>query len=236
MTGSPAPAFAPPFAAARDLAAVEARVAVAVDGLLARQGAEGEWCFELEADATIPAEYIMLGHYLGRPERDVEPKLAAYLRRIQGADGGWPLFHGAAGDVSATVKAYYALKLAGDDPGVAHMARARAFVLAQGGAARANVFTRIALALFRQVPWRAVPAMPVEIMLLPRWSPFHLDKVSYWSRTVIVPLLVLMALKPAAANPSGIGIAELFRVPPEDERDWMGQARGNAWSRFFLAL
>ncbi|MGE0717364.1 MAG: squalene--hopene cyclase [Alphaproteobacteria bacterium] len=233
------PAFAPAESAgesAPDLDAVAARVATATDGLLALQKPDGEWCFELEADATIPAEYILLGHFLGAPEPEIEAKLSAYLRRIQGADGGWPLFHGAVGDVSATVKAYYALKLAGDDPTAPHMARARAFVLGAGGAARSNVFTRIALALFRQVPWRAVPAMPVEIMLLPRWSPFHLGKVSYWSRTVIVPLLVLMVLKPAAANPKAVDIAELFRVPPDEERDWMGHASGNAWGRFFLAL
>src|SRR3546814_4882955 len=90
-------------------------------------------------------------------------------------------------DLSASVKAYFALKLAGDDPEAAHMERARAAILAAGGAAQSNVFTRIALALFGQVPWRAVPEMPVEIMLLPRWFPFHLSKVSYWSRTVIAP-------------------------------------------------
>src|SRR3546814_10156276 len=95
-------------------------------------------------------------------------------------------------DLSASVKAYFALKLAGDDPEAAHMERARAAILAAGGAAQSNVFTRIALALFGQVPWRAVPEMPVEIMLLPRWFPFHLSKVSYWSRTVIAPLLVVM--------------------------------------------
>ena len=83
-------------------------------------------------------------------------------------------------------------------------ARAREAILAHGGAEKSNVFTRIQLALFGAVPWRAVPVMPVEIMLLPRWFPFHLSKVSYWSRTVIVPLLVLMAKKPRARNPRNI--------------------------------
>ena len=113
------------------------------------------------------------------------------------------------------MKAYFALKLAGDDPEAAHMRRAREAVLAHGGAAQCNVFTRIALALFGQVPWRAVPVMPVEITLLPRWFPFHLEKVSYWSRTVIVPLLILMALKPRAKNPIGIDVRELFAEEPE---------------------
>src|SRR5262245_7137389 len=94
-------------------------------------------------------------------------------------------------------------------------------ILANGRAAKANVFTRSTLALFGHVPWRAVPVMPVEIMLLPRWSPFHLSKVSYWSRTVLVPLLVLMALRPRARNPQRVTIRELFRERPESVRDWI---------------
>ena len=105
--------------------------------------------------------------------------------------------------MSASVKAYFALKMIGDPIDAPHMARAREAIRARGGAARANVFTRLMLALFGFIPWRAVPVMPVEIMLLPKWFPFHLDKISYWSRTVIVPLLVLMALKPRARNPQG---------------------------------
>src|SRR5437763_8451063 len=102
------------------------------------------------------------------------------------------------------------------------MERARAAILAGGGARRCNVFTRILLALFGEVPWRAVPVMPVEIMLLPSWSPFHIAKVSYWSRTVLVPLLVLMALRPRARNPLGVTVSELFLEPPEAVRDWIG--------------
>ena len=154
----------------------------------------------------------------------------------QAAHGGWPLYPGGELDISASVKAYYALKLIGDDPAAPHMARARRAILAQGGAARCNVFSRITLALFGQVPWRAVPVMPVEIMLLPGWFPFHLDKVSYWSRTVIVPLLILMAHRPQAANPARVGIAELFVVPPERERDYIANPTGSGWGRFFGGL
>jgi squalene-hopene/tetraprenyl-beta-curcumene cyclase len=116
------------------------------------------------------------------------------------------------------------------------MARARAAILAHGGAARCNVFTRATLALFGQVPWRALPVMPVEIILLPRWFPFHLDKVSYWSRTVIVPLLILMACKPCARNPRRVGIEELFVTPPEQERRYISNPTCSAWGRAFLAL
>jgi squalene-hopene/tetraprenyl-beta-curcumene cyclase len=188
----------------------------ATEALLARQRPDGHWVFELEADATIPAEYVLLRHYLGEPiDAALEQKIAVYLRRIQGANGGWPLFADGDVDVSATVKAYFALKMIGDAIDAEHMRRAREAVLARGGAERANVFTRIMLALFGFIPWRAVPVMPIEIMLLPKWFPFHLDKISYWSRTVIVPLLVLMAKKPLARNAKGVRIDELFLEPPQ---------------------
>lgn len=188
--------------------------------LLARQDQSGYWCYELEADCTIPAEYILMLHYLGEAEPALEGKLAVYLREHQGADGGWPLYYGGEMDISCSVKAYYALKLVGDDPAAPHMARAREAILARGGAARANVFTRIALALFGELPWRGVPLVPVEIMLLPRWLPFNLLKVSYWSRTVVVPLAVLCSLKPRAVNPRDVHVRELFAVAPEDEKHY----------------
>jgi len=192
-------------------AALEASVARAADALLADQHPDGYWLYQLEADATIPAEYVLLGHYLGEtPKPELEAKIGRYLRRIQRADGGWPLFTDGAMDVSATVKAYFALKMIGDSPEAEHMQRARRAVLAAGGAEKSNVFTRILLALFGVVSWRAVPMMPVEISLLPEWFPFHLSKVSYWARTVIVPLLVLNAKRPKARNPKGVRIDELF--------------------------
>ena len=191
-------------------------IEAATQALLSRQRADGHWVFELEADATIPAEYVLLRHYLGEPvDAALEQKIGVYLRRIQGPHGGWPLFAEGELDISATVKAYFALKMIGDPVDADHMRRAREAVLARGGAERANVFTRIMLALFGFIPWRAVPVMPVEIMLLPKWFPFHLDKISYWSRTVIVPLLVLMAKKPQARNAKGVRIDELFVAPPQ---------------------
>jgi squalene-hopene/tetraprenyl-beta-curcumene cyclase len=208
----------------------------AVAWLASRRSEDGHWVFELEADATIPAEYILLNHYLGDVNDEVERKLAAYLRRTQGEHGGWPLYYDGDVDLSATVKAYYALKLVGDDPDAPHMAHARAVILERGGAARANVFTRIALALFGQVPWRAVPLMRVEAMLLPRWAPFHVDKVSYWSRTVMVPLFVLAALKPKARNPRQVDIQELFEVPPEQQRDYLHNPTGHWLGDIFLLL
>ena len=213
-----------------------AAVSRAGTALSRRQQPDGHWVFELEADATIPAEYVLLEHYLDRIDTELQAKIGVYLRGIQGAHGGWPLFHDGAFNLSASVKAYFALKAIGDDPVAPHMSRARDAILAAGGAERTNVFTRIQLALFGQVPWRAVPVMPVEIMHLPRWFPFHLSKISYWSRTVIVPLLVLMALKPQARNPHGIAIPELFRTPPGQVRDWIRGPYRSGWGRFFKVV
>ena len=181
------------------------------------QHPEGYWCFELEADCTIPAEYILMMHFMDEIDEQVEKKLASYLRAHQGRDGGWPLYYGGKAEISCSVKAYYALKLAGDSAHLPHMVKAREIILRLGGASRVNVFTRIALAIFGQVPWRAVPFLPVECVLLPRWFPFHLFKVSYWSRTVMVPLFVLYTLKARARNPKRVSIRELFIGDPWKE-------------------
>ena len=206
----------------------------ATDALLRDQAPDGHWCYELEADVTIPAEYILMMHFMDEIDSSLEARLATYIRRVQNSEGGWPLYQGGRSDLSATVKAYYALKLAGDDPDADHMRRARALVLARGGAARCNVFTRIALAMFAQVPWRAVPFIPVEVVLLPRWFPFHITKVSYWSRTVMVPLFVLTSLKAQARNPRGVGIPELFVTPPWHEHRYF--IARSSLNRFFFFL
>ncbi|MGN6732515.1 MAG: squalene--hopene cyclase, partial [Candidatus Binatia bacterium] len=160
------------------LSGVKGAIYRSVGALLLAQHADGYWSFELEADCTIPAEYILMMHYLGEIDHELERKLATYLRGRQGDDGGWPLYYGGAAEVSCSVKVYYALKLSGEDPDQPHMRKAREAILRLGGAARANVFTRIALAMFEQLPWRGVPFLPVEIVLLPRWFPFHLYKIS----------------------------------------------------------
>jgi squalene-hopene/tetraprenyl-beta-curcumene cyclase len=145
------------------------------------------------------------------------------------------LFHSGPFDISATVKAYFALKMIGDAPAAPHMVRAREAILTHGGAEKANVFTRFLLALYGESPWRAVPTIPVELILLPRWFPVHLSKMSYWARTVLVPLLVLATLKPMARNPRGVHVAELFRG-----RTGTPQRRAphqnRYWATFFAGL
>ena len=213
---------------------IEAAIGRAADAMAQAQRADGHWVFELEADATIPAEYILLRHYLGEPDDlALEAAIGRYLRRIQAPHGGWSLYHDGGFDISATVKAYYVLKMIGDDVDAPHMARARAEVLKRGGAGAVNVFTRIQLALFG-AGWRTVPEMPPELILLPRSFPIHLSKMSYWARTVIVPLLVLMALRPVARNPRGVRVDELFApgrppLPRASKGKWL-------WTTGFGAL
>jgi squalene-hopene/tetraprenyl-beta-curcumene cyclase len=204
---------------------LDSAIARARAALIAEQRADGHYCYELEADATIPAEYVLLEHYLDRIDATLQQKIGVYLRRIQGDHdtnrGGWPLFHGGKIDLSASVKAYFALKALGDSPDAPHMIRAREAILALGGAARANVFTRIQLALFGALPWRACPVVPIEAVLMPAWFPFTMRKVSYWSRTVMTPLMYLCAMKPVARNPLGVRIDELFVTPPEEVTDYI---------------
>ena len=219
---------------------LEARIDRAIEtagaSLREMQSPDGHWVFPLEADVTIPAEYILLEHFIDDIDPALEARLADYIRRRQGKDGGWPLFHDGDTDVSASVKAYFALKCVGDDPEAPHMRRAREAIIERGGAAQCNVFTRITLALFGQLPWRAVPVMPLEIMLLPRWFPIHLDKVSYWSRTVIVPLLVLLDRKPGAANPGSVRVGELFREDPWKRCPPLVKPTGGMLDTVFLAV
>jgi len=209
-------------------------ISKAQEKLLSLQNEAGYWVFELEADCTIPSEYIMLMHYLGEIDETLQAKIAVYLRSRQSEDGSYPLFTGGAADLSCSVKVYYALKMAGDSQDAPHMVRLRNYILSQGGAAKANVFTRIALAIFEQLPWRGVPYIPVEIMLFPSWFPFHLDKVSYWSRTVMVPLFILCTLKATAVNPNKVSILELFVTHPDEEKHYFPER--TLLNKIFLGL
>ncbi len=202
------------------------------------QKEDGHWVFELEADVTIPAEYVMLQRFLGRPiNDDIRERLTLYLLDRQLPDGGWPLYavDGNA-DLSASVKAYFALKILGHNKNESCMIKARQVILALGGAECSNVFTRIALAIFGQVPWHTPPVMPVEIILLPRWFFFHLGKVAYWSRTVIAPLLILYAQKPICSLRPEECITELFIARPETLFN-IDRFRPRAWRKnFFIAF
>lgn len=204
---------------------LESKFLQARSAILALQNPDGHWCFPLEADCTIPAEYILMMHFMDEIDVILENKIARFIRDKQDmTHGGWPLYYGGAFDISCTIKSYYALKLVGDPTDAPHMVRAREAILERGGAAKANVFTRLLLAMYDQIPWRGVPVVPSELVLLPSWFPFHLSKVSYWSRTVMVPLSILCTLKARAINPRQVNIRELFITPPEEEQNYFPKA------------
>ena len=194
---------------------VDAAIERAQTLLLSTQEPDGHWVGELEADSTITSEYLLFGHLLDRADREREAKIVTYLRAQQLADGGWSLYEGGPASLSATIKAYFAMKLAGVSPEDPAMVRARALIHQLGGPVQANVFTKILLAQFGEYDWSGIPAMPVEIMLLPRWSYFNLLEVSYWSRAVIVPLLILMDAKPVMRLAESARLDELWVVPRE---------------------
>ena len=179
----------------------------------------GFWVAELEADTTLTSEYLMLRRFLGIVDPERERKAVRYLIETQLEAGGWPIYAGGPADQSASVKAYFALKLAGVLANEPFMEKARECILKNGGVLEANVFTKITLALFDEYPWRGVPSMPAEIMLAPRWLYFNLYAVSYWSRVVIIPLLIIFAHRPVCRVPKGQGIEELF-VEPSDQIDY----------------
>ena len=216
----------------RDQALARAR-----DGLLALQAPDGHWVGELEADTSITSEWIMLQHLLGRVDRAREAKAVRYLRAEQRLDGGFSLYPGGPNHLSTTLKAYFVLKLAGADPDADFMRAARHVILEAGGPTKANVFTKIALALFGQYDWRGVPAMPVEIMLLPRWFYFNLAEVSYWSRTVIVPLLIIMEHRPVHALPDDLSLDECWPVPrAQADLAVLKNQELFTWQSFFIGV
>ena len=226
----------------RVVTALDAAISRAQARLLALQAPNGHWAGEVEAPPEITAEYVLLCHLLDRVDRERERKAVRFLRRRQRTDGGFSLFEEGPTNLSATIKAYFAMKIAGvpvDDPA---MARARTQIRAMGGPVKTNVFTKILLALFGEYDWNGVPTMPAEIMLFPRVSPFNIYEVSYWSRTVIVPLLILMDRKPVKFLPSELSLDELWPEPREHASLRFPRVpqpfrwRGLFWKNFFIAV
>ncbi|MXY59097.1 MAG: squalene--hopene cyclase [Chloroflexi bacterium] len=178
------------------------------------QHEDGYWWGELESNPTMEAEYIMLTHFMGSDEGDRIPRVAEDIRRRQSEDGSWRMYYGAPGDLSTSIECYFALKLAGDPTDAPHMARARAFILAQGGVPRARVFTKIWLALFGQWDWKGTPAMPPDMMLLPKWAPFNIYRFASWARATIVPMTIILTLHPTRPPRESAWVMELYPEGP----------------------
>src|SRR5712675_1933173 len=167
-----------------------------VNHLLSLQDSEGYWLGELEADTTLESDYIFYLHVIGKAHPEGIAKLANYVRRRQLEDGGWNIYFGGPSEINATVKAYFALKLAGHSPESKLMIRARDRALQLGGLERTNSFTRLYLALAGVIGWEMVPAIPPELMFLPRWAAINIYEMSSWTRAIVIPLTILYARKP----------------------------------------
>jgi squalene-hopene/tetraprenyl-beta-curcumene cyclase len=228
-TGRHAPARGTGFEPdGRDVRTAAARVAA---WLRSQQSADGHWRGPLEGDTILESEFILILAWSGRLER---PDVAGAARRIlalQLPEGGWAIHPGGPVDVSASVKAYLALKLTGHDPRSPALVRARQAIAAAGGPWAVNSFTKFYLALLGQMPYAACPAVPPEMVLLPDWFPINLHRVSAWSRTMIVPLSLMWAFKPLRPIPAGRGIAELFTA--RDRRGPPPPVDRSFWARFF---
>jgi len=210
----------------------------AIQCLLAQQAPEGHWCAELEGDSILQSEYILLKFITEQEDDPRLPKIANYLRKQQRAkDGAWVQYPGAKPDLSATVKAYFALKLMGDDVNAPHMTKARQLVLSLGGAESCNTYSKFYLAALGQMHYDAVPAIPPEMVLLPKWFYFHLDKVSAWSRTMIMPLSIISSYRPVRQLPEPMSIMELYTNHDYLHRPLVGfDKKLLSWKNLFLAV
>jgi squalene-hopene/tetraprenyl-beta-curcumene cyclase len=205
--------------------------------LLSRQTFDGHWVGELQGDTILESEYLLLLAFLGRERDKNASKIAGYLLSQQLPEGGWNNYPGGPADLSVSVKAYFALKLAGHDPQADYMVRARDLIRSLGGAAGCNSFTKFYLALLGQFPYGNCPAVPPEMMFLPRWAYFNIYAMSSWTRTIVIPLSIFYAFKPIRHLPEELGIRELFLDPPEKPL-WPHRPTRQffSWTNFFLGL
>lgn len=193
-----------------DRARLDRAIAAAETALLTKQDSAGFWVGELQGDSILESEYLLLKFILGQESDPRLPRIGKYLRGLQNADGGWSLFPGGPADLSGTVKAYFALKLLGDDPASSHMALARDLIHKLGGAEKCNSFTKFYFAALGQISYDACPSIPLEISLLPKWFYFNLYHVSAWTRTMILPLAFVTTLRYTRTIDPKLGIAELY--------------------------
>jgi len=237
---SPLPASAPQlrFGKIEDLGS---RVAAAVEGarkfLFSRQHADGYWCGELEADTTLESDYILLHTLLGTGNQERFQKCCNWILQHQNEDGGWGIYVDGHSNVSASVKAYFGLKLSGYKPDHPALARARKKILEMGGVTEVNTFTKIYLCFLGQYDYDAVPAVPPEIVLFPNWFWFNIYEISSWSRAILVPLSICYAKKPLKKIPDEMGVEELFLGGRDKSRMRLHWSKNLvSWRNFFLVL
>lgn len=210
--------------------------------LLRLQEPDGHWRGELLVDSTLCSDVIAYLHWAARaPEgapvdSDLQAKCAAHIRRRQLPDGGWNIYEGGPSEINATVKAYFALKLAGHAPGLPYMREARAAVLRLGGIPRMNTYSKLYLALLGQFPWEHLPTVPPEMILFPQWMFFNIHELSSWTRAMLIPLAIINHFRPTRAVGPEEALHELYPAGTEhsDLRPRWTEPR-LSWANFFLA-
>jgi squalene-hopene/tetraprenyl-beta-curcumene cyclase len=220
-----------------DQTALDSAITRATDALLAKQAPGGWWVGELQGDSILESEYLLLKWILGKENEPELVKVANYLRSLQNAEGGWSMYPGGKSDQSGSVKAYFALKLMGDDPNAPHMRKAREVIRSGGGAEKCNTFTRFYFACLGQISFDSCPSIPPEVVFLPKWAYFNLYNVSAWTRTMILPLGIVTTLRPIRQVPDHLGIRELY-VDYEIGNTLGTPKRGfpTSWRDFFLRV
>ncbi|WP_206024038.1 prenyltransferase/squalene oxidase repeat-containing protein, partial [Escherichia coli] len=201
------------------------------DHLLLLQSPEGWWKGELQTNVTMDAEDLLLREFLGVRTDEDTVEAARWIRSQQAPDGTWANFHDGPPDLSTTVEAYVALRLAGDPPDAGHMIRAAAYVRGEGGVPATRVFTRFWLAMFGHWSWDELPVVPPEMLFLPRWFPLNVYDFACWARQTIVPLTVVGALRPVWPLPFG-----LDELVPDYDVPEPGRRRLPGWGEAFGAL
>ncbi len=200
-----------------------------------QQHEDGYWWYELESNVTITSEYLMLLHFLGLKDDAKYKKIAHHILKNQRPDGTWAVYWEGKGDLSTTVEAYFALKLAGlsaDDP---RLRKAREFIIENGGVEASRVFTKIYLAIFGEFDWKAVPSIPVEFIFVPSWFPFNIYNLSSWARSTIVPLMAILDTKPFCTIPENAGIRELYKDHDQISSITTKSFAPYLWKRLFIA-
>ena len=203
---------------------------------VAEQHPDGYWWYELESNVTITAEYMMFFHFIGLKDEGRMRKFARHILKNQRPDGTWALYYGGRGDISTTVEAYFALKLAGYPESDERLVRAREFILGQGGVEATRVFTKIYLALFGQFDWKAIPSIPVELNLMPLWFPVNIYNFSSWARSTVVPLSAILEFKPVKPVPAGADVKELYRNPGKTPPMTNDRLSAFSWKKIFFAF
>ena len=208
----------------------------AVAWLLANQAEEGYWSAELEGDTILESEWIILMRFLDRGDESKLQKAATYLRSKQMENGGWAIYPGGPVDVSASIKAYFALKLTGTSPDEKHMVKAREAIESAGGVPASNSYTKFYLAMLGQIHWNDAPAVPPEVNLLPNWFYFNIYEISSWSRTFVVPLSIIWTHKPVTRIPYQQGIGELLINGERAKVRLKMKSPAISWRNFFIAV